>query len=87
MGKLDTPDVGDEILFEQAGGCRVEVDRVLDEQPLAADGIVLFEDQYGETKLCARDGGDWVVVMDSELTPEQSDAVFEIMNPGALTTP
>ena len=82
MSKHQTPSHGDVVEFDNAPDSHIEVGSVTPEQPLADEGIFVFDDQYGDTKLCALDGDRWVVVMDHELTPEQSDAVHRLLNPG-----
>ncbi len=79
MVKIGPPDVGDVILIRQAGDYPVVVGRIRDEQPLADDGVYMIYDRDGDARLCGRDGDDWVQVMDSQLTDEQSEAVAQVL--------
>jgi len=80
MSQPNVPYPGDRIHFDSFGGDTVvKVSSLHGEQPLADDGIFLFEDQYGDLKLCEDDGHGWVVVLESKLSPEQQDKVYDIL--------
>lgn len=63
--------VGDTVVMGIDAGAHIEVGHVHPVQPLASEGIFLFTDQYGDGKMAALDGNDWLVVMDHELTEGQ----------------
>lgn len=64
---------GDTVIMGIDAGAQIEVGHIHEAQPLAADGIFLFRDQYDDEKMAALDGNDWLVVMDHELTEAQRD--------------
>jgi hypothetical protein len=80
MTQPNAPFPGERIHFDGFGGDTViRVASLHEEQPLADDGIFIFEDQYGDLKLCEDDGHGWVILLEHKLSTRQQNKVFDIL--------